>query len=78
MSADYMFLGGRGHLPAAAARIATKHGAVLDNYRDPGGNKCCYFSCRNRGEPFNRDVERAVRADLVAAGILTDEGGRPR
>ena len=75
MSADYMFLAGRGHLPQSAARIARRHGAILDNYRDPASGKCSQFSCRSRGEPHDRDVERAVWADLVAAGILTDAGG---
>jgi hypothetical protein len=79
----YMFGGGKGHLPERADGIAMEHGASLVNHVDPGcscGHGCrpgkCprsrrhWFTGPNRGEPFDRDMARAVEADLVEAGLI--------
>lgn len=67
---EHHFLLGPGFLPARADKIASKHGATLTNYNDPADGKRHWFSCRNRGYPFDRKTEQALRADLVAADII--------
>lgn len=68
---DFHFLGGKGHLPARADKIARKHGASLTNFVDPGTKeKRHWFSCRNRGFPFDDQTAREVRQALEDAGVL--------
>jgi len=67
---EHHFLTGPGHLPSRADKIARKHGATLTNHREPRGEQRHWFSCANRGYPFDRETERAVRADLEAAGLI--------
>jgi len=51
-------------------RIARKHGA---NYTGPiklpGNDVCGWFSCPNRGQPFDAATASAVLADVAEAGI---------
>ena len=65
---EYMFGVHRGHLKKAADKIAEKHGAWHTNYTDPNGTKRGWFSCPNRGSPFDRAIESAVLSDIKAAG----------
>ena len=81
---EYMFGLGAGWLPAAARRIAKKHGATLVNYTDPGcgcGYGCppsrdCpahrrhWFTGPNMGAPFDGAMADAVMADLRAAQVV--------
>ena len=67
---EYQFLLGAGHLSASANRIAKRHGARLINYTEPRGEKRHWFSCKNLGAPFDGATARAVKEDLIAAGIL--------
>lgn len=73
---EYFFGLGSGWLNKRADRLARKHGAQLVNYCDPGC-KCGYgctsdcpackrhwFTCQNRGEPFNTATARAVMEAL--------------
>ena len=58
-----------GFLTAKADRIARKHGADHTNYVDPGtGRRRGWFSCPNRGLPFDSWTARDVLADIEAAG----------
>lgn len=65
---EYLFGCHDGHLVARADRIAAKHGAVHVNYTEPCGRRCGWFSCRNRGEPFDGSVASAVERDIALAG----------
>lgn len=80
---EYMFGSGKGHLPAKADKIAGKHGASLVNYTDAAclcGHGCPPHRCKasrrhwfvgpNRGEPFDRDLAKAVESDLARAGLI--------
>lgn len=69
---EHCFGLGSGHLPRAADRIAREHGAYLVNYTEPRGEKRHWFSCPNRGFPFDERVAEAVMSALRAAGIITD------
>lgn len=70
MTNKYLFGSGKGHLPEEAHKLAAEHGAVLINFTDPGTHeKRHWFSCRNRGEPFNQNTKRAV---LTALRGLSD------
>lgn len=54
---DYQFGLGRGHLPKKANTIASKHGAALVNYTDPGcscGYGCDHIPARVNKCPANR------------------------
>lgn len=63
---EFNFGGHRGHLPARADKIAKRHGAWHTNYTEPRGEKRGWFSCPNRGAPFDVKTARAVIADLNA------------
>jgi len=67
---EHHFLVGPGHLPKRADKLARKHGATLTNHTEPRGEKRHWFTCPNRGSPFDDQVSRAVRADLEAAGMI--------
>lgn len=75
---EFHFGFGRGRIKARERRkidaIAARHGASFVNPDLPGDGWSYWFSCPNRGEPFDRDTAHAVDADLERAG-LTDEGG---
>ncbi|MCK9520333.1 MAG: hypothetical protein WC251_03830 [Candidatus Izemoplasmatales bacterium] len=60
----------KGHLTGKADRIAEKHNASHTNYTEPSGKKRGWFSCENLGEPFDRNTEKAVMADIEKAGGL--------
>ena len=76
---EHMFGLGSGHLPKLADKIASKHGARLVNYCDPGckcGHGCAkecpecnrhWFAGPNLGEPFDSEMARAVMADIEAS-----------
>ena len=80
---EYLFGQGDGHLPAAAQKVAEKHGAHLVNSHH-GQCRCgrgcdprrCpqakrhWFAGPNRGEPFDRRMAEAVMDDLDQSGIL--------
>jgi hypothetical protein len=61
---EYFFALHSGHLPAKADKIARRHGAAHSNYTEPNGQKRGWFSCFNRGQPFDGEIRRAVIADL--------------
>ena len=69
-SNEYFFGLGSGHLPKEAEEIAQKHGACLVNYTEPNGTKRHWFSCANRGHPFDQAVADAVIHDLLEAQVL--------
>ncbi len=57
-----------GHLVVKADRIAKQHGASHVNYTEPQGRKRGWFSCPNRGAPFDECVASAVLTDVEEAG----------
>lgn len=65
---EYFFGLHRGHLTSKADQIARRHGADHTNYTEPNGEKRGWFSGPNRGEPFDRQLARAVIADIEEAG----------
>lgn len=72
---EYMFGYGRGRVTKArreqAEAIAKKHGAYFcGNPAIPGTGYCYWFATRNYGEPFNRQTENAVLAELKAAKLF--------
>ena len=58
----------KGHLKSIADKIAEKHGAWHVNCDEPTGEKCGWFGCPNRGFPYDGWVEKAVMAEIEAAG----------
>lgn len=46
-----------------AERVDKDHGADLVQVKLPDGSWCYWFETPNRGDPFNRDVQRAVMQD---------------
>lgn len=50
---EYFFGVHRGHLTARADRIAARHGTCHTNYTEPRGIRRGWFSCPNRGSPFD-------------------------
>ncbi len=64
---EHFFGLGPGHLGKKAGQIAEKHGARLTNYTEPSGEKRHWFSCRNRGEPFDSSTANEVMAALQSA-----------
>lgn len=63
---------GPGHLPRVANTIAKKHDAWLVNYAEPSGEKRHWFSCKNRGAPFDGATADAVLAELRMAGLIEE------
>jgi hypothetical protein len=54
-------------------QIAAKHGATFTNPNLPGDGWRYWFSCPNRGQPFDGDTARAVLGEVEAAGIKLPE-----
>lgn len=50
-------------------RIAQKHGAFF-TWADMGDGPRYWFECKNRGEPFDSAIARAVLGAVSAAGIV--------
>jgi hypothetical protein len=65
---EYFFGLHRGHLTAEADRIARRHGAWHVNCIESDGRRRGWFSCPNRGAPFDRATAKAVMADIERAG----------
>lgn len=53
-------------------RIARKHGAGFTWALLPGMGSTSWFSCPNRGEPFDSATEREVWSALEAVGLAKD------
>ena len=70
---EYHFGTGKGFVATELARkvesIAEKHGAAFTRTVLPGDGPCYWFSCPNRGFPFDGDTRRKVLAALSDAGI---------
>ena len=71
---EYHFMVGRGRIPDEARakqidRIAREHGASFTAVDLPGDGPRYWFSCPNRGAPFDGAVSAAVRKALEAAGF---------
>jgi hypothetical protein len=70
---DYFFGLGRGYVDkvtrARADDIAAEHGAWFVLVDLPGEGWRYWFAGPNRGEPFDRDLARAVLDELDAAGV---------
>ena len=64
MSGEHLFGLHEGHLGPEADRIAEKHEATHTNHVEPGGLKRGWFSCDNRGEPFNSQTANAVMNEI--------------
>ena len=69
---EYFFGVHEGHLSKRVNAIAEKHGATHVNYSEPTGHgqyrKRGWFACRNRGNPFDLAVAKAVLGELEAKG----------
>jgi hypothetical protein len=69
----YHFGLGRGRVDYATSRrvdeIAAEHGVDFVVVNLPGEGWRYWFNAPNRGEPFDRDLARAVLDALVAAGV---------
>ena len=48
----------------AAGKIAEKHGAAITAIRDPAAGYRGWFSCRNRGAPFDGNTAHGVMREL--------------
>jgi len=68
----YHFLLGSGRLSPrrTVERIAQEHKAMYIEYREPGGELRHWFNAENLGAPFDGDRAAAVRAALIAAGVM--------
>jgi len=70
---EYFFGLGRGRVGAGVEKrcdkIAGRHGAHIVVVTLPGEGPRYWFAGQNLGFPFDRDMERAVLADLEAAGL---------
>ena len=55
-------------------KLATKHGATFQTVRESDGRELSWFSCINRGDPHNKDVEEAVWTELEKAGLADQDG----
>lgn len=75
---EYFFGSGNrkvpGHRAARLHRIARKHGAWFVATNIPGDGPRYWFACANRGNPFDQATERAVWAELEAAGLADANG----
>jgi hypothetical protein len=49
---------------AKLEEIADRHDATFIYMNTPGNRHKSWFSCRNLGEPFNRNTARAVAEDI--------------
>lgn len=67
---EYHFGLHSGHLIARVDRIAKRHGAWHVNYTEPNGQRRGWFSCQNRGNPFDQAIAKAVMDDIDKAGGL--------
>jgi hypothetical protein len=65
---EYFFGLHAGHLTAKADRIAKRHGAAHSNHTEANGQRGGWFSCTNRGQPFDGAVADAVYRDIDAVG----------
>lgn len=59
-------------------RIARTHGFGFVQTTMPGTGYQHWFAGPNRGAPFDGDAERAIWADLEAAGLANAKGVIPR
>ncbi|HZN64408.1 MAG TPA: hypothetical protein VFB66_03850 [Tepidisphaeraceae bacterium] len=70
---QYHFGTGQGRVSKAEAkrvdRIARKHGADFTSVRLPEGYRY-WFSCANRGAPFDGDTARAVLTEVGRVRLL--------
>jgi hypothetical protein len=75
---EYFFGSGNGKIkPALAARIhriAVQHGAHFVSVTVPGDGPRYWFTCPNRGNPFDQAIERAVWDALESEGLAHDYG----
>ena len=55
----------KGHLASWADKIAAKHGASHTNHIEPCGEKQGWFSCQNRGEPFDSQTADVVIREVA-------------
>lgn len=82
---EFSFGVGRGHLSTRVAKTATKAGAELVNYTDPGcscregcsgyrcpANRRHWFAGPNRGEPWDRRLAERVMAAVREAATAAD------
>lgn len=69
----FHFLSGRGKLPAEQLKqiqnICERHDVTFVNVNLPGDGWAYWATARNRGFPFDRDLERTVVAALHAAQL---------
>ena len=74
---EYMFGVGAGcvsdDLEEQIDAIAREHGASFINARLPDGDRH-WFTCENRGAPFDSQTADAVMDGLRSAGLLDDDG----
>lgn len=70
---EYMFGSSQTQLTRAQARkitkIAHEHGAYLVETTLPGIGYVRWFACRNRGNPYDQAVERAVVEACAREGL---------
>lgn len=75
---EHMFGGGTGELTDEAIRaideIAARHDFTVVTYTEPRGEKRYWFAGPNRGNPFDGQAEKAIWADLEAAGWANARG----
>ena len=77
---EHHFGCGNGHVSEVIAkridRIARKLGASFMTYREPDGSRRYWFSCRNRGAPFDGATAKAVLDAVAASGIVLPGAAR--
>lgn len=70
---EHHFGGGNGKVERAlakkVAKIAAENGADFTCYQEPNGSWRFWFSCENRGSPFDQWTADRVYAALDKAGL---------